>query len=60
MTIVRPGLPLLYMSGFTEEEVARQGWLEPDQPLLAKPFGGAALASKIREMLDTQAAGLSG
>ena len=60
MTMVRPGLPLLYMSGFTEEEVARQGWLGPDQPLLAKPFGGAALASKIREMLDTQVAGLSG
>jgi signal transduction histidine kinase len=60
MTMVRPGLPLLYMSGFTEEEVARQGWLGPNQPLLAKPFGGAALASKIREMLDTQAAGLSG
>ena len=46
-----PGLPVLYMSGHTEE-VARAGLLDPSIPFLAKPFSPDRLADKVREVLE--------
>jgi two-component system cell cycle sensor histidine kinase/response regulator CckA len=46
-----PGLPVLYMSGHTEE-VARAGLLDPTIPFLAKPFSPDHLADKVREVLE--------
>jgi DNA-binding NtrC family response regulator len=46
-----PGLPVLYMSGHTEE-VARAGLLDPAIPFLAKPFSAERLADKVREVLE--------
>jgi two-component system cell cycle sensor histidine kinase/response regulator CckA len=47
-----PDLPVLYMSGYTGEDVVQRGLLEPGSPFQQKPFTPAALARKIRVMLD--------
>jgi two-component system cell cycle sensor histidine kinase/response regulator CckA len=49
---LRPGLPVLFMSGYTNDEIMRRGLLEPGAPFLAKPFSPEALATKVREVLD--------
>ena len=46
-----PGLPVLFMSGYSEE-VAREGLLDPSIPFLAKPFSPDRLADKVREVLE--------
>ena len=46
-----PDLPVLYMSGHTEE-VARAGLLDPSIAFLAKPFSPDRLADKVREVLE--------
>jgi CheY-like chemotaxis protein len=47
-----PDLPVLYMSGYTGEDVVQRGLLEPGSPFQQKPFTPAALATKVRAMLD--------
>ena len=56
MSLVVPGLPVLYMSGYTGEDVVRRGLLEAGSPFLQKPFSTEALGQKVREMLDALAA----
>ena len=41
---LRPGLPVLYMSAYSAEEVARRGLLPPDVPFVQKPFTPSQLA----------------
>ncbi|HEU5261937.1 MAG TPA: response regulator [Gemmatimonadales bacterium] len=53
---LRPGVRVLYMSGYSDEAVAQQGALDHGAPLLQKPFTPAALAQKVREVLDRRAA----
>jgi two-component system cell cycle sensor histidine kinase/response regulator CckA len=48
----RPGVRVLYMSGYTDDAVVRHGVLEEGMPYLQKPFASQALASKVRELLD--------
>jgi two-component system, cell cycle sensor histidine kinase and response regulator CckA len=52
---LRPGIPTLYMSAFTDEDVIRRGLLEQGRPFLQKPFTIYALAHKLREVLDAAA-----
>jgi two-component system, cell cycle sensor histidine kinase and response regulator CckA len=49
---VRPGLKVLYISGYADEAVVRRGVLREGMPFLQKPFTPGALARKIREVLD--------
>jgi PAS domain S-box-containing protein len=49
---VRPDLKVLYISGYADEEVLRRGVAEAGAAFLPKPFTPAALASKVREVLD--------
>jgi CheY-like chemotaxis protein len=49
---LRPGLPVLFMSGYTDDEMVRRGLIDPDQPFLSKPFTPEVLAAKIRTLLD--------
>jgi two-component system, cell cycle sensor histidine kinase and response regulator CckA len=53
---LRPDLPVLFMSGFTDDEVIRRGLLEPGAPYLQKPYDAAALGRRLREVLDARAA----
>jgi two-component system cell cycle sensor histidine kinase/response regulator CckA len=49
---LRPELPILYMSGYTGDDVIQRGLLEPGVPFQQKPFTPEGLARKVREMLD--------
>jgi CheY-like chemotaxis protein len=47
----RPGLPILFTTGFTRNAVVHNGVLDPGVNFLAKPFTLQQLAEKIREVL---------
>jgi len=51
---IRPGIKILYMSGYTDQAVVYHGILETDAVLLQKPFTLATLAAKIREILAVE------
>jgi len=48
----QPGMPVLYMSGYTDDAIVQHGVLEAGINFLQKPFSPGALASKVREVLD--------
>ena len=48
-----PDLKILFTSGYTDDAIAQHGVLEPGVAFLPKPYTPAALARKVREMLDT-------
>jgi PAS domain S-box-containing protein len=52
ITASAPDLPVLYMSGFTGDDVVQRGLLEPGMPFQQKPFHPDALALQVRTMLD--------
>jgi CheY-like chemotaxis protein len=53
LTASRPGLKVLYLSGYTAEALVRRGALaEGAIHFLQKPFTPSALARKVREVLD--------
>ena len=47
----RPGLRVLYLSGYTDEAIAHHGVIGLDASFLQKPFTRAALATKMRDVL---------
>lgn len=49
---IRPGLPVLFISAFTDEDVIRRGMLEQGRPFLQKPFTPQELARAVRSALD--------
>lgn len=49
---MRPGLKILYMTGYSRNAVVHQGRLDEGVDLLEKPVSQAKLALKVREMLD--------
>jgi two-component system, cell cycle sensor histidine kinase and response regulator CckA len=52
LKIMSPELPVLFLSGYTEEGVRNQGVLEPGAAYLEKPFTSENLLHKVREVLE--------
>jgi two-component system, cell cycle sensor histidine kinase and response regulator CckA len=48
----RPELRVLYVSGYTDDEVVRHGVSEAEVHFLSKPYSPAALARQVRQVLD--------
>jgi signal transduction histidine kinase len=48
----RPDLKVVYTTGYARNAIVHGGVLDPGTELLPKPFGYAALAAKIRTVLD--------
>ncbi|MCC2977334.1 GAF domain-containing protein [Sphingomonas sp. PL-96] len=49
---LRPGLKVLFVTGYAENAAVGNGLLEPGMEVITKPFVMAELASKITEMLE--------
>jgi CheY-like chemotaxis protein len=48
---MRPGVPILFTTGYTRNAIVHNGKLDPDVELLAKPYSQIELAHKLRKML---------
>ena len=51
----RPGLKVLYMSGYPDRAIVNNGMLEPGDAYIAKPFTTEAITRKVRELLEGKA-----
>lgn len=51
---LRPGLKVVYMSGYTDETIVDRGMLRDGVHFLQKPFPPAALVRMVRRALDAQ------
>ncbi|MBH5385324.1 MULTISPECIES: PAS domain-containing sensor histidine kinase [Bradyrhizobium] len=49
---IRPGLKVLYMTGYSRNAVVHQGRLDEGVDILEKPVSQAKLALRVREILD--------
>ena len=47
-----PQMKFLFISGYADDTLSDDGPLSPDKPFLQKPFTTAALAQKVRQILD--------
>jgi two-component system, NtrC family, sensor kinase len=50
----RPGVPVLFMTGYSRNAIVHHGRLDPGVDLIQKPVTQEALAARVREMLDAR------
>jgi len=50
---LRPGVKVLYTSGYTKDEMVTHGRVDPGVALINKPYRKIDLARKIRAVLGT-------
>jgi PAS domain S-box-containing protein len=53
VTLLRPEIKILYMSGHADDTIVHHGLLEPGIAFLQKPFSTTALTHQLREVLNT-------
>ena len=49
---LRPGLKVLFMTGYAENAALASGFLEPGMSMITKPFAMEALATRIRAIVE--------
>ncbi|TVP56355.1 MAG: response regulator [Gemmatimonadales bacterium] len=49
---LRPGIHIFFMSGYADQDLVRQGLLEPGTHFLQKPFTPQELAERVRRIID--------
>jgi signal transduction histidine kinase len=49
-----PGIPVLYMSGYTDDDILRRGLNDSSVAFLQKPFNAKSLARLVRSVLDAR------
>jgi FixJ family two-component response regulator len=49
--VIRPGIKVLFMSGYTSNVIAHRGVLEKGVHFIQKPFSMKDLAQKVREAI---------
>ncbi len=59
LTSQRPDLKVLYISGYTNDEVVRRGVRRTEAHFLQKPFTSQELMRKVRQVLDGERAPLA-
>jgi len=55
---IQPKVCVLYTSGYADQAIVDRGMFEAGSPFLQKPFFGAALVRKVRDVLDAHAPGV--
>jgi CheY-like chemotaxis protein len=55
MVSLRPGMKVIFTSGYTDDAIARQGAIDPAVAFIQKPYRPKALARKIRQVLGEPA-----
>jgi signal transduction histidine kinase len=50
--VLRPKLKVLFITGYAENAVIGNGYLEPGMQVITKPFALDALACRVRDMID--------
>jgi signal transduction histidine kinase/ActR/RegA family two-component response regulator len=53
---IKPGIKILFTSGYTENAIVHNGQLDPGLELLSKPYDVTLLAAKVRRVLDHEKA----
>jgi two-component system cell cycle sensor histidine kinase/response regulator CckA len=52
LVVIRPGLKVLFVSGYNEDRVLQKGVVEGEMEFLQKPFTPAVLSRKVRQILS--------
>jgi len=55
LRLKRPGVRVIYMSGYTDDEIVRRGLHDPMMSFIQKPFTAEQLAMLVRKILDNGA-----
>jgi two-component system cell cycle sensor histidine kinase/response regulator CckA len=50
--LIRPGLKILFVTGYTDDQLLQEKLLASDADLLRKPYSRAVLAQRVRDALD--------
>ncbi len=50
--LMRPDLKVLFMTGYADTAIMRDGFLGPGMEMITKPFAVEALAERVRQMID--------
>ena len=54
LSVTRPDLKVLFMSGYTSNIIAQHGVLEEGMQFIQKPFSMSGLSEKVKQMIDAK------